>query len=208
MGSGAHTATVAAAGRPPAGRWAIGSLLVRVVRAANERPEQGDFGAALFFGGVALFSAWGVFFGATGATSLIASLTNESIQNSNGGELGGIIVGITFLVLGVPALLISLWGLVKSFGDRDERPSMIEPAGDLQPAWGGSGRWMSEFRRATIAAQGGPAAPPGWSEGEPGRATGSMGKIRKIERLQKLRESGALTDAEFQREKAKILAES
>jgi Short C-terminal domain len=48
-----------------------------------------------------------------------------------------------------------------------------------------------------------------WLEwGEPGRATGSMGKIRKIERLQKLRESGALTDAEFQREKAKILAES
>jgi hypothetical protein len=35
----------------------------------------------------------------------------------------------------------------------------------------------------------------------------AQGKIRKIERLQKLRESGALTDAEFQREKAKILSE-
>jgi Short C-terminal domain len=35
----------------------------------------------------------------------------------------------------------------------------------------------------------------------------AQGEIRKIERLQKLRESGALTDAEFQREKAKILSE-
>jgi Short C-terminal domain len=34
-----------------------------------------------------------------------------------------------------------------------------------------------------------------------------MGRIRKIERLQKLRESGALTDTEFEHEKAKILSE-
>jgi hypothetical protein len=32
-------------------------------------------------------------------------------------------------------------------------------------------------------------------------------QIGKIERLQKLRESGALTDGEFEREKAKILSE-
>ena len=34
------------------------------------------------------------------------------------------------------------------------------------------------------------------------------GQIAKLERLQKLRESGALTDPEFQREKTKILSES
>src|ERR687892_1861744 len=65
----------------------------------------GMFGAGTF--------AWGFFFSATGATSLIASLTNESIQNSNGGELGGIIVGITFLVVGGAAPLIPLVGVVK-----------------------------------------------------------------------------------------------
>jgi hypothetical protein len=32
-------------------------------------------------------------------------------------------------------------------------------------------------------------------------------QIAKLERLQKLRESGALIDAEFEREKAKVLAE-
>ena len=36
---------------------------------------------------------------------------------------------------------------------------------------------------------------------------GSGGEIAKLERLQKLRQSGALTDSEFEREKAKILAE-
>ena len=46
------------------------------------------------------------------------------------------IVGATFLVMGVPALLGSLWGLVKSFGGRDERPSLT---GDRGPQAGSSG---------------------------------------------------------------------
>jgi hypothetical protein len=37
---------------------------------------------------------------------------------------------------------------------------------------------------------------------------GTGGQIAKLERLQKLRESGALTHSEFEREKAKILSES
>jgi Short C-terminal domain len=47
-----------------------------------------------------------------------------------------------------------------------------------------------------------------WGSGG-GRSTGgdSGAGISKLERLQKLRESGALTDTEFEREKAKILAE-
>lgn len=81
----------------------------------GKRRFGGMFGAGTF--------AWGLFFTATGATSLYAALTNESIQSSNGGELGGIIVGVTFLVMGLPALAIALWGLVKSFGGRDERPA-------------------------------------------------------------------------------------
>jgi hypothetical protein len=126
----------------------------------------GMFGAGTF--------AWGLFFSATGATSLYASLTNDSIQNSNGGELGGIIVGATFLLMGVPALLIALGSLIKGFGGRDERPVVATAAG----ASAGLGGMVSR-----------------------------MSGIAKLERLQKLRESGALTDAEFDREKAKILGE-
>ncbi len=36
----------------------------------------------------------------------------------------------------------------------------------------------------------------------------TSGQIAQLERLQRLRESGALTDSEFEREKAKVLAES
>jgi hypothetical protein len=38
-------------------------------------------------------------------------------------------------------------------------------------------------------------------------AGGTSGQIAKLERLQRLRESGALSDAEFEREKAKVLSE-
>src|SRR5215204_1057109 len=138
---------------------------------SGRRRFGGMFGAGTF--------AWGFFFAATGATSLIASLTNESIQNSNGGELGGIIVGATFLVMGVPALLISLFGLLKSFGGRDERPAMAAAS----TGGGGMISRMSAGSRST------------------GGDAGSQ--ISKLERLQRLRQSGALTDSEFEREKAK-----
>jgi hypothetical protein len=140
------------------------------------------FGAGTF--------AWGLFFTATGATSLYASLTNDAIQESNGGELGGIIVGATFLVMGLPALLIALWGLLKSFGDRDERPAPATAAAS-------GGGVMARMSRLPWGSSGGGAAAGG----------GTGGQIAKLERLQKLRESGALTDTEFEREKAKILAE-
>src|SRR3954471_15402679 len=74
-----------------------------------------DFSFGLF--------AWGVFFTATGATSLIAALTNQAIQDSSGGKLGGLIVGATFIVMGLPVLLYTLWNLVSGIGKRDERPA-------------------------------------------------------------------------------------
>src|SRR3954464_11647841 len=65
--------------------------------------------------------AWGAFFAGTGATSLIASLTNQAIQDSSGGKLGGIVVGATFIVMGLPVLLYILWNLVSGIGRRDGR---------------------------------------------------------------------------------------
>jgi hypothetical protein len=40
-----------------------------------------------------------------------------------------------------------------------------------------------------------------------GSGGGTGGQIERLERLQRLHQSGALTDAEFEREKAKILSE-
>jgi len=141
--------------------------------------------------------AWGLFFTATGATALISSLTDEAVKNSNGGQAGGIIVGATFIVMGLPALLFSLWGLLTSIGRRDERPAM--PAGAGSSGFGGTLSQVSGLGAARQMWSRVPATSAG------GGSTSSQ--ISKLERLQKLRESGALTDAEFEREKAKILSE-
>lgn len=135
--------------------------------------------------------AWGIFFAGTGATMMIASLTDESLGADS--ELGAKITGITFLVMGVPALLLGLWGVIKGLTGRDERSAGASAgtAGLLSQV-PGLGKLGSA---ASSPIQGAAAA----------KASGSS--IDKLERLQKLKESGALSQSEFEREKAKILAE-
>jgi hypothetical protein len=171
-----------------------------VARGESPRGGGGNFGG--MFGAGTFF--WGLFFAATGATSLYASLTNDAIQNSNGGELGGIIVGGTFLVMGVPALGFALWGLVKGIGGRDKSHA----AHGAAPSGGGMvARMSAGLDQAQSAQQLSSRLPWGSTPGAGGAGGGTGGQIAKLERLQKLRESGALTDSEFEREKAKILAE-
>jgi hypothetical protein len=148
-----------------------------------------DFSFGLF--------AWGLFFTATGATSLIASLANQQIQDSSGGKLGGLIVGATFLLMGVPALVLSLWRLVTGLGRRDERPATATATAGIGGFGSGGGMLAQQF---------GSRLP--WSSAGSAAGGGTGGQIARLERLQKLRESGALTDSEFEREKAKILSES
>jgi Short C-terminal domain len=151
--------------------------------------------------------AWGLFFTATGATSLIASLTNQAIQDSSGGKLGGIIVGATFLVMGVPALLIAFAGLVKGFGRRDETPPSMT-ATDGMSSGGVMSRMSAGLDQARSAQGLTSRLPWGSAPSGSGGGGGTSGQIAKLERLQRLRESGALTDSEFEQEKAKVLAES
>jgi hypothetical protein len=150
------------------------------------------------------FFAWGLFFTATGATSLIASLTDEAVKSSSGGQLGGLIVGGTFLLMGVPVLLYSVWQLIGDLRGRDDIPATL-----TAPAGGpGGGSMMSRMTGGldqARAMQQLSSRLPWGSSGTSASSTG--GQIGKLERLQKLRESGALSDAEFEREKAKILSE-
>ncbi len=130
--------------------------------------------------------AWGLFFTATGATALIASRSSETIGAD--GELGGTIVGVTFLLMGGPVLALALWNQVRAIaGARDQRPA----AASGTAAGAGSGL-MDQMRAGLSRAQ----------------ASTSIGgdAIGKLERLQRLRESGAITETEFEREKARILA--
>jgi len=142
---------------------------------------------------------WGIGFTATGAVSLLTALGNDSL--GQGGELGGLIVGITFLVMGIPVLLFALWSLIESLGSRDEGPmSMATSLG----AGGGTVSTGAFEGFGTPAPQSAPgfgavARPASASEGD---------RIAKLQTLAELKKSGALTDQEFEREKARLLGES
>lgn len=145
--------------------------------------------------------AWGLFFTATGATSLYAALTDETFGAD--AELGGIIVGVTFLVMGLPVLLFSLWNSVKGLGSRrDERPAVAAAAAGGAGGAGIMDRMRTGLERAQSAQSIG--SQMNWSSAGSSRGGDTIGRI---ERLQRLRESGAINDQEFEREKAKILAE-
>ena len=116
---------------------------------------------------------WAVGFSGTGAFVLYHSLTSDAIPPD--GELGGIIVGVTFLFMGLPALLFAAAGAAGARGD----PTPQGRAEDV----------LSAALRARRAS----------------RTSGGGDRISELERLDRLRQSGALSQAEFEREKARVL---
>jgi hypothetical protein len=156
--------------------------------------------------------AWGLFFAGTGLALLIGAPYGETVDPTTGeivgrpdSQLGATITGVTFLVMGTPALLLGGWNVVRGFASRgDERPASASGG-----AMGGLlGRMRTGMEQSQAAQQLGARLSwgSGGGSGAGGRSRGGD-TLGRIERLQKLRESGALSDAEFQREKAKILAE-
>jgi hypothetical protein len=155
--------------------------------------------------------AWGIAFTGTGAVSLIAGLTNEAVKQNSGSKLGALIVGGTFLLMGLPVLFVSLRYLIHDLTHRGEQRAKADAR--VARTGGGAASWMAAgFGQSTGMKQVQQMAsrlPWGTGAGSSaGRGGGTGDQIAKLERLQKLRESGALTDLEFEREKAKILSES
>ncbi|MBM3666707.1 MAG: SHOCT domain-containing protein [Actinobacteria bacterium] len=98
--------------------------------------------------------------------------------------------------MGVPALLLGLWSLFRGLrSPRDERPPSASSVTSSAGLSGMLGGW-SKVGQTSAARTGSGSRPSSGGDA-----------IARIERLQKLRESGALTEAEFDKEKAKILAE-
>jgi hypothetical protein len=148
--------------------------------------------------------AWGIGFTATGAVSLIAGLTNEAVKQNAGSKLGALIVGGVFLVMGLPVLIWSLRYLVHDVTHRGEQRA--KAAARVASTGGGTlSRMSAGLGQANAARQLGNRLP--WGSGF-SSGGGSGDQIAKLERLQRLKESGALTDAEFEREKAKVLSEN
>jgi Short C-terminal domain len=150
--------------------------------------------------------AWGIAFTGTGAVSLIAALTNEAVKQNAGSKLGALIVGGTFLVMGLPVLFVSLRYLIHDFTHRDEQRAKADARVAGTPRGGAPSGMTGAFGRANAMTQ--MASRFSWgSAATTSGGGGTAGQIAKLERLQKLRESGALTDSEFEREKAKVLSE-
>jgi hypothetical protein len=154
-------------------------------------------GGGLGFGGMALLG-WVTFFTASGAVSLVHALTSDVIGDD--GKLGGIIVGATFLLLGVPPLLFALPAAIRdAFRSRD-----VAAAGPVTYADNaGEPGWMSTMRAGSqLAGRDSTTRFASFS----GSGTGGGGdSIAQLERLQRLREQGALSDAEFEQQKRRIL---
>jgi hypothetical protein len=151
------------------------------------RPGGGGFG----FGSMVL-AGWTIFFTVSGAVSLIYALTNDSLGEDS--ELGGIIVGATFLFLGLPALLFALPLAIKNARDtsRGSNAGPVTFADNRgEPGWASTMRMGSQLMRDHSA--GGAAS------------SGDGDSIAQLERLQRLREQGALTEAEFEQQKRRIL---
>jgi hypothetical protein len=140
---------------------------------------------------------WTIFFTVTGGIVLYASLTQESYGDD--AKLGGTIVGVTFLVMGLPPLAFMIWSKIDDWRDPppDSRfqPSHVQPvvpptSPDMVPtSWPMAG--------------GGGAPPP--APAEQAGVDPELQQLEQLERLQRLRESGALTDAEFEQQKRRIL---
>jgi hypothetical protein len=153
-------------------------------------------GGGLGFGGMALLG-WVIFFTVSGSVSLVHALTADGIGDD--GKLGGSIVGATFLLLGVPPLLLALPAALRdAFRARDGAARGPVTYADNA----GEPGWMSTMRVGSkLAGRDSATRFASFS----GSGAGGGDTIAQLERLQRLREQGALSEAEFEQQKRRIL---
>ena len=160
-----------------------------------------------------MLSGWALFFSISGAVSLIHSQTSEVIGPD--GKLGGTIVGVTFLVMGVPVLVFLIWSAISGRGRRRGR-GFGSPETVYAGAEPGGQGWISTLRTGSklmgdLSSQMTSSGSVGSADSVGSSGSSSFGSsgadtLSQLERLERLRKSGALTDAEFASEKARILS--
>lgn len=154
-------------GDPPSGR---------------RRGFSGSFGSTGFL--------WGAFFTITGVALLVGRPYGEVLDPATGevggrpdSQLGATITGVTFLIMGVPALLIAVGLILKS---RSREPARAAPA-------------TAALAAPSLATPPSPVTAPASS------AVQDTDRIGQLERLQRLRDAGVLTQSEFEIAKTEIL---
>lgn len=178
-----------------------------LVALRGRRPGGGGFGFSSM-----VLAGWALFFTITGAVSLIHSLTSDVIRPD--GKTGGIIVGATFLFMGLPVLLFGVAIAIKNardtargtHGGQTVYPDSTGVAGWASAMKKGS-QLMRHMSRDVASGNLGHSAGRGYADDHPGHGgSGDGDTITQLERLQRLRESGTLSEAEFASEKQRILS--
>lgn len=170
-------------------------------------------GGGFSFGSMML-AGWALFFTISGAVSLVHAQTSEVIGDD--GKLGGTIVGATFLLLGVPVLLFLPWMIING---RKRAGGVGSPEAVYAGAEPGGQGWTSMLRSGSklmgdLSSQMTTGGSVGSADSVGSTGSSSFGSsgdgdgdtISQLERLDRLRQSGALTEAEFAAEKARILS--
>ncbi len=154
-----------------------------------------------------------VIFVAIGAGSLTVAFDSHA---SSGSKTFGLIFGGAFLLAGlIPALVIAWRGAGKLFSHSQPAPAFSAPS--TSAALAGTSATASPFGTsestpdAILGAYtaGAPASTPGFTSAPvtSPRSPQNADVLDKIAKLSDLHKSGALTDDEFSREKAKLLTE-
>jgi len=137
--------------------------------------------------------AFGGFFTGVGAYSLIHVLTASGL--GSGSKSGGMIMGITFLFIGVPTLLIGLSSAMDSKAARTRTPIDVSALASSQrlAAAGTAGSTYRPVAPTIIR----PTSPT------PAKAADPLDKLKE---LADLKDRGVLSQAEFDAQKAKLLS--
>ena len=191
---------------------------------------------AMRVGGTGLL-AWGVFFSVTGLVALYGAFGTD--DPGPGAKSGGAIVGVVFLLMGVPALIGVVGGALgrgRAMRKLDPEGVASRPGSAPSPAGGPSSgattiEGLGSFGGGSSAAAkpGGPVWPTPGNSPTPAPSPapvspsissmftpnpkvsgatppgGGGDPLAQLEKLAKLRDAGALSPAEFDAAKAKIL---
>jgi hypothetical protein len=153
--------------------------------------------------------AWSLLFAGTAVVAIYA-IAGPDADPGPGGELGAIIVAAVFLPMGILPLLF--------FARRGRKPKTTSALGGLNYATSTAQSLFTPSSGVSAppppTPQPPPAtprqpmpAPPPIRTHTPGGGAPKEDGLEQLEKLKKLRDSGALTDSEFAAAKAKILAD-
>jgi uncharacterized membrane protein len=137
------------------------------------------------------------------------TIRNDDPGAAVGAKAFALIVGVCFVALAVLSVIITARKRLRNkAGPAGITLAGIPPTGSAGPVFGSAG--LATTGPATVGPAPTPVAsrPPSWGPPVTQAATGSgSDPYDKIAKLAQLHQAGAITDAEFEREKTKLLGE-